>query len=77
MEKSDFKQLIKERPKVHEKKISLARTLNFDQWQTFFEKVFNYGQFRKLPRMTVVCDFAPSSFKLKRGILPLLIKWVL
>ena len=27
-----------------------------------------YGLFTNLPRKTVVCDFSPSSFKLKRGI---------
>ena len=33
---------------------------------------FDYGLFTKLPRMIVAYDFSPNSFKLKRGILPLL-----
>ena len=37
---------------------------------------FDYGLFINLPRIIVACDFSPSSFKLGRGILPLLTKYV-
>ena len=35
---------------------------------------FCYGLFTNLPRIRVTCDCPPSSFKLKRGMLPLLTK---
>ena len=34
------------------------------------------GLFTNLPRIIVASHFSPSSFKLKRGILPLLAKYV-
>ena len=37
-------------------------------------KEFDYGMFTKLPRIIVTRDFSPNSFKVKRGILPLLQK---
>ena len=40
------------------------RTMN--QWE------FDYGLFTNLPRIIVARDFSPSSFKLKKGTLPLL-----
>ena len=40
------------------------KTIN--QWK------FDYGLFTNLPRIYVASDFSPSSFKLRRGILPLL-----
>ena len=40
------------------------------QWE------FDYGLFTNLPRIIIPHDFSPSSFKLKRGILPLLPKYV-
>ena len=40
------------------------------QWE------FDYGLFTNLPRIIVACDFPQSSFKLRRGILPLLAKKV-
>ena len=40
------------------------------QWE------FDYGLFINLPRIIVACDFSPSAFKLKGGILPLLTKYV-
>ena len=49
-------------------KKNVVKTIN--QWE------FDCGLFTNLPRMIVVCDFSPSSFKLKRGILPSLTKWV-
>ena len=36
----------------------------------------DYGLFTNLPRIVKFTDFSPSSFKLKRGILPLLRKYV-
>ena len=39
------------------------------QWE------FDYGLFTNLPRIIVACDFSPSSFKLRRGVLPLLAKY--
>ena len=38
------------------------------QWE------FDCGLFTNLPRIIVACDFSPSSFKLKRGTLPLFTK---
>ena len=38
------------------------------QWE------FDYPLFTNLPRTNVACNFSPSSFKLKRVILPLLTK---
>ena len=35
---------------------------------------FDYGLFTNLPRIIVTCDFSPTSFKLKSGILHLLTK---
>ena len=37
---------------------------------------FDYGLFTNLLRITIACDFSPSSFKLKRGILPPLTKYL-
>ena len=59
------------RPRVQEKNTSWERALNFDEWNTFSEKEFDYGLFTNLPRIIVTRDFSLSSFKLKRGILPL------
>ena len=39
-------------------------------------RVLLYGLFTDLPRIIVACDFRLSSFNLKRGILPLLTKYV-
>ena len=38
--------------------------------------MFDYSLFTNLPRIVKFTDFSPSSFKLKRGILPLLTKYV-
>ena len=70
--------LIKRRAKVQEQNLSRQIALNFDQWNAFYEnykpmRVW-YGLLINLPRIIVACDFSPSSFKLKRGILPLLTK---
>ena len=35
-----------------------------------------YGSFTNLPKIVKFTDFSPSSFKLERGILPLLTKYV-
>ena len=72
--------LIKRRAKVQEQNLSRQIALNFDQWNAFYEnykpmRVW-YGLLINLPRIIVACDFSPSSFKLKRGILPLLTKCV-
>ena len=40
------------------------------QWE------FDYGLFTNIPKIVKFTDFSPSSFKLKRGILPLLTKYV-
>ena len=40
------------------------------QWEV------DYGLFTNLPRIVKFTNFSPSSFKLKRGILPLLTKYV-
>ena len=37
---------------------------------------FDFGFFTNLPRIIVARDFSPSSFKLKKGILPFLTKYV-
>ena len=73
-------ELIKRRSKVQEKNASCERALNFEQWKKLSEK---YKPMRvwlclltNLPRIIVACDFSPSSFKLKRGIVPLLKKYV-
>ena len=58
-------ELIKRRSKVQEKNMSFERAFNFDQCL-----------FTNLPRIVKFTDFSPSSFKLKRGILPLLTKYV-
>ena len=61
--------LIKRRSKVQEKNMSCERALNFYQWKIFPE---NYRPM--IVCLWLACDFSPSSFKLKRRILPLLIK---
>ena len=54
----------------------------FDQWKISFSEnyisqwEFDYGLFTNLPRIIIPHDFSPSSFKLKRGILPFLTKYV-
>ena len=70
-----YLELIKRRSKVQEKNMSCECGLNFDQWKTFSENskpMRVYGLFTNLPRIIVACDFSQSSFKLRRGILPLL-----
>ena len=44
---------------------------SISQWE------FDYGLFTNLPGIIVACDFSSSSFKPKRGILPLLTKYLL
>ena len=65
---------------VQEKNMPCDGTLNFDQWihipKTINQWEFDYGLFTNLPIVFVACDFSPSSFKVKRGILPLLAKYV-
>ena len=61
--------------KVHKKNMSRKHALRFDQWKTFFENftpttVWLWDVY-KLPRWIVVRDFSRTSFKLKRGIVPL------
>ena len=60
--------------------MSRERALKFAQWKVFSE---NYKPMRvwlwlftNLPRIIVACDFSPSSFKLKGGILPPSTKYV-
>ena len=75
-----YLELIKRRSKVQGKNMSCERALNFDQWRTFPKTISqwesDYGLFTNLPRIIKFTDFSPSSFKLKRGILPLLTKYV-
>ena len=66
----------KRRSKVQEKNMSCEHTLNFDQWKTINQWEFDYGLFTNLPRIIVARCFSPSSFKLRRGILPPLTKYV-
>ena len=70
--------LIKKRSKMQEKNMSNKRDLNFDQWKTFSESQWqsDYDLLTNLPRIIIVCHFSPSSFKIKKGILPLLTKCV-
>ena len=44
--------------------------------KTISQLEFAYEFFKDLPNIIVDCDFSPSSFKLKRVILPLLTKYV-
>ena len=58
------------------KKRTCHANVNFDQRKTLSENYkpmieFDYGLFTNSPRIIVACDFSPSSFRLKRGILPL------
>ena len=54
--------------------------LNFDNEKHFPKTIsqweFDYGLFTNLPRIVKFIDFCPNSFKLKRGILSLLAKYV-
>ena len=75
-----YLELIKRRPKVQEKNTSCEHSLNLDQWKNFPKIIrqweFDFGLFINLPRIIVTHDFPQSSFKLKRGIQPLLTKHV-
>ena len=71
-------ELIKRRSKVHEKNMSCEHALNFYQWKHFPKTMsqweFDYDLFTNL--LTIVThNFSTGSFKLKRGILPLLTKY--
>ena len=74
-----YLQVIK-RSKFQEKNISCGRALNFDQRKTFsanYESMrVYYGLLTNLPRIVKFTDFSLSSFKLKRGVLPLLTKYL-
>ena len=56
--------------------MSYERALNFDLTnekhfpKTINQEEFDYGLFTNLPRIIITRDFSPSSFKLKRIILP-------
>ena len=75
-----YLELIKRRSKVQEKNMScellyiLANEKHFPKTNSQWE--FDYGLFRDLPRIVKFTDFSPSSSNLKRGILPLLTKYV-
>ena len=61
--------------------MSCERAINFDQWKTFSEKykpmrVLLWLVYKFTENFIVPHDISPSSFKLKRGILPLLTKYV-
>ena len=59
-------ELIKRRSKA--KNEILTNERHFPKTISQYE--FDYGLFTNLPRIIVACNFSPSSFKLKRGILP-------
>ena len=53
--------------------MSCEYALNFDQKEKHFPKTisqyeFDCGLFTNLPTIIVACNFSPSSFKLKNGI---------
>ena len=60
--------------------MSCEHALNFDQSKAFSKTIsqwqFDYGLFTNLPKINVAHDLSLSSFKLKRGILPPLTKYV-
>ena len=73
-------ELIKRRSNVQEKN-NHKNVLEILTNRKHFPKIicqweFDYGLFTSLPRIIVACDVSPSSFKLKRDILPLLTKEV-
>ena len=56
-------------------KVQLLMCFNFGPMKNIFPKTvsqweFDYVLFKNLPRIIAACDFSPSSFKLKIGILP-------
>ena len=65
--------LIKERSKTQEKNMSCERALILTNGKHFPKTMsqweFEYDLFTNLPRIIVACNFSPSSFNLKRGIL--------
>ena len=73
-------ELIKRKSKVQEKNMPCQRGLNFYQSKAFSENCkpirVCYVLPKNLPRIIVACNFSPSTFKLRRGILPLLTKYV-
>ena len=76
-----YLELIKRRSKVQEQNMSCERALNLDQWKTFSGNyksmiVWLWLVYTHLPRIDKFTDFSLSSFKLKRGILPLLTKYL-
>ena len=52
----------------------VALKLGVTKKKKYFDNSLVSGLFTKLQRMVVVCDFSPSAFKLKSGILPSLAK---
>ena len=44
--------------------------------ETMSQREFDFGLFTNLSKIIVASDFSPSSFKTKRDILPLVIKYV-
>ena len=44
--------------------------------KTISQSEFDYGIFTNFQRIIVAYDISPNSFKLRRGILPLLTKYV-
>ena len=71
-----YLELIKRRSKVQEKNMLGEHTLDFNQWKKFpkttSQREFDYDFFTNLLRITVASNFSPSSFKLERGIWPVL-----
>ena len=62
--------------------MSCERALDFDQWKTFSEnyktiRVWLWLVYEFTKNYIVHHDIFPSSFQLKRGILPLLAKYIL
>ena len=75
-----YPELIKRRSKGQEKNMSCERLQILTNEKHFPKTInqweFDYGLFTNLPRIAKFTDFFPISFKLKRGILPLLTKLV-
>ena len=78
LNKNYLLELIKKRSKVHGMNMSCELALHLTNQKHFLKTIcqneFGYGLFTKLPKLIVVCDFSPSSFQLKRGILTRLSK---
>ena len=76
-----YLELIQKKIKSSRKEYIMWTCFKFWPMKSIFQKTkrksdFDYGLLTNLPRMVKFTDFFPSSFKLKRGILLLLTKYV-